>query len=170
MLSKLIRSTLAVLFLSLPASPQSPAPQKTPALIPLEAFLGEWSCSGKFEGSGKVIEAHQSFRYDLDNKWILFRHDDQPPFLYHALAEWGWDKPRNELVMFVQDSGGGIRKFHSPGMQSGELVWDGDALRAPDPERERFTFQTIDSSHFKVSYFVLRDNAWKLVDASLCSK
>jgi hypothetical protein len=145
-------------------------PKSVDPLAPLAVFLGEWNCAGKFESNGKAIEARQSFRTDLDGKWILFRHDDKPPFVYHALAEWGWDKDRAEFVMFVQDSFGGVRKFHSTGLQANQLVWNGDVFRAPSPEGERFTFEPLDASHFRVSYFVLRNDAWKLVDASTCSK
>jgi hypothetical protein len=152
------------------SSRQQPPAAAESAVAPLSVFLGEWNCAGKFAGSGKAIEAHLTFTSDLEGKWILFRHDDKPPFSYHALAEWGWDKDHSEFVMFVQDSAGGVRKFHSAGFQANQLVWDGDALRLPAKDDQRFTFQTIDAAHFHVSYFVLRDSAWKLVDSSSCAK
>jgi hypothetical protein len=117
-----------------------------------------------------VIEAHLSFKYDLEGKWILFRHDDKPPFGYHALSEWGWDSARNEFVMFVEDSSGGIRKFHAPAFKANQIVWTGDALGTSGTENQRFVFEIIDANHFQVSYSLLKDGSWKLVDSSNCSR
>ena len=40
----------------------------------------------------------------LDQKFMLFQHDDKPPHNYHALAEWGWDETGKRFVSTVQDS------------------------------------------------------------------
>jgi hypothetical protein len=140
------------------------------SLAPLSRFIGDWDCSGKFASSNKVIEAHVGFKYDLEGKWIFFRHDDKPPFAYHALAEWGWDRARNEFVMFVEDSGGGIRKFHAPGSPENQIIWTGDALHSPAAEDQRLVFEIRDANHFQFSYFSLKGASWRLVDSSTCSK
>jgi len=158
---------LVTLLLLLPVLAFSqPAASPIAALSP---FLGEWDCAGKFEVSGKTIEAHVSLRYDLDQRWIVFRHDDKPPFPYHALAQWGWDDARKEFVMLVEDSGGGVRQFRAPGVNGREIVWTGDALGSQSPPAQRFTFKSIDATHFFTSYSVLRGSAWVLVDSSTCT-
>jgi hypothetical protein len=139
-------------------------------LAPLSVFIGEWDCAGTFANSGKSIEAHLSFKYDLEEQWILFRHDDKPPFSYHALSEWGWDSARMEFTMLVQDSTGGLRSFQSAGLHEKKITWDGDVLQSEKPTDQRFVFETIDSSHFRVSYFRQTDGGWRLVDSSTCSK
>jgi hypothetical protein len=162
----------AIIGVVLPLHSQEKRPLVTNGgnLSSLSLFIGEWDCSGKFAVSNKAIEAHLSFKYDLEGKWILFRHEDKPPFAYHALAEWGWDGARNELVMFVEDSGGAIRKFRAPALKEGQIVWTGDALRASGPDDQRFVFKIVDATHFQVSYSVRKNGSWKLVDSSNCSR
>ena len=146
------------------------SPGLKPELSPLGFFAGDWECSGKFDSSGRTIEAHQHFAADLDGGWVLFRHDDRPPFHYHSLAEWGWDASRKEFVMTVQDSAGGLRLFHSNGWNSTQLQWDGDALGGSAVPGQRFSFERLDDRHFKVSYFALKNGDWSRVDSSTCSK
>jgi hypothetical protein len=149
---------------------QATHPELKPAVVPMGYFLGVWECSGKFDSSGKTIEAHQQFASDLDGAWITFRHDDKPPFGYHSLAEWGWDATRKEFVMIAQDSGGGVRVFRSSGWNATQLQWDGEALGSSSAPTQRFTFERLDDRHFKVSYFTLRSGDWSRVDSSTCSK
>src|SRR5579864_9634669 len=66
-------------------------PELKPELSSLAYFAGDWECSGKFDSSGKAIDAHQHFVHDLNGAWLLFLHVDKFPFRYHALADWGWD-------------------------------------------------------------------------------
>jgi len=141
-----------------------------PAISSLAYFLGDWECSGKFNSSGKTIEAHQHFAPDLDGAWIVFRHDDKPPFGYHAAAQWGWDASQKKFVMTVQDSGGGERLFLSSGWDSAQLVWDGDAIGGASRPAQRFSFERLDDRHFKVSYFTLKNDNWSRMDASTCVK
>jgi hypothetical protein len=155
---------------SLPFPLLAAAPQLKPALVPLAYFTGDWECSGKFDSSGKTIEAHQSFASELDGSWMTFRHDDKPPFGYHSLAEWGWDSDNKKFVMIAQDSTGGARMFHSEGWNGSQLQWDGDAIGSSSNPTQRFSFERIDDRHFKVSYFALKNDAWSRVDASTCSK
>lgn len=165
--------TIAAFLLMMPLSVMSQTPAKSdlsPTLSSLAYFLGDWGCSGKFDSSGKTIDAHQRFSTDLDGAWILFRHDDKPPFSYHALSEWGWDADRKKFVMTVQDSGGGARVFFSTGWSSGLLQWDGDAIGSVAAPTQRFSFERVDDLHFKVSYFTRKKDDWSRMDASTCTR
>jgi hypothetical protein len=175
--SQLSRLGLAIvvagLLFSLPeaASSQTPSvPQLKDFLSPLAYFAGDWECSGKFDSSGKAIEAHQRFAPELDGAWMTFRHDDKPPFGYHALAEWGWDAARKGFVMTVQDSAGGWRLLRSSGWNSEILQWDGGSASASSDPNERFSFERLDDRHFIVSYFTLKNGGWSRMDSSTCSK
>ena len=165
--------TVAVFLLMVPASLISQTAGNRalkPALSAMAFFLGDWECSGKFDSSGKTIEAHLHFKSDLNGAWLLFRHNDKPPFNYHSLAEWGWNASRKELVMTVQDSAGGIRLFRSNGWNSTQLQWDGNAMDATSVPGQRFNFERLDDRHFKVSYFTLKNGDWSRVDSSTCTK
>lgn len=154
------------------AQDKSPAPaqEKSPAPVTdLNFFAGKWSCNGKFVKSGKEISADVSFEPVLDGKWIMFRHDDRPPFSYHAIAEWGWDAKKNAFVSTVQDSAGGLRLFHSSGWSGQKLTWDGGDLTDSQPN-QRFEFDRLGTDQFKVTYSVQKDGQWHDVDASTCKK
>jgi hypothetical protein len=162
---------VALCLISVPARSQSTeGVQIKPALSSLGYFSGDWECAGKFDSSGKTIEAHQHFAPELDGAWISFRHDDKPPFGYHSLAEWGWDATRKEFIMIAQDSTGGVRVFRSSGWNSTQLQWDGDALGSSSAPSQRFTFERLDDRHFKVSYFTLKGGDWSRMDSSTCNK
>lgn len=147
-----------------------PSSDLKPELSALSYFAGDWDCSGKFDSSGKSINAHQNFAPELGGAWMFFRHDDKPPFSYHALSEWGWDANGKQFVMTAQDNFGGVRLFHSSGWNLTQLQWDGDAIGATTAPAQRFTFERIDDHHFKVSYFTRKADNWSRVDASTCSK
>jgi hypothetical protein len=144
--------------------------QVKPALSSLAYFTGDWECSGKFDSSGKSIDAHQHFAPELDGNWISFRHDDKPPFGYHSLAELGWDAESKKFVMIVQDSIGGARLFRSTGWNAAQLQWTGDALGSASAPGQQFTFERLDDRHYRMSYFVRKKADWSRVDSSLCSK
>src|SRR5262249_59045780 len=118
-----------------------------PAIASLGYFAGDWECSGKFDSSGKTIEAHQSFSPDVDGAWMSFRHDDKPPFGYHAFAEWGWDAKQKKFVMIAMDSAGGSRLFQSDGWNGTLLQWDGDAIGTTSAPSQRFSFERLDDRH-----------------------
>ena len=161
--------TLPVLSSSLPPRPADNVQLKT-LLESFSYFEGAWDCAGKFDSSGKTIEAHEHFAADLDGTWLFSRHDDKPPLKYHAQAQWGWDSSRKGFVMLVQDSAGGAREFHSEGWDSGRLQWDGDALGSTSAPSQRFAFERLDDRHFKVSYFTRKSGDWSRMDSSTCSK
>jgi hypothetical protein len=158
-----------ILQLAIPFQVRAAAPELKQELSSLAYFLGDWDCTGRFDASGKVIAAHQHFAPELEGAWITFRHDDTPPFNYHALSEWGWDSGQKKFVMTVQDNFGGARVFYSSGWNSTQLQWEGDAMGVSAPT-QRFTFERVDDRHFKVSYFTLKNNVWSRMDSSTCSK
>ena len=158
------------LFLSLAIAAQCQTASTNKSVADLQWFSGHWSCDGKFAGSGKPISADVSFEPVLESKWMLFRHDDRPPFSYHALSEWGWDEKGQQYISTVQDSTGGIRLFYSHGFSDSKLVWDGKALGNPSAPAERFEFAKNDSNVFTVSYSFQKDGQWRAVDTSICTR
>lgn len=168
---RLLLAMAGTMFLpSLLVRASAAAPDLKPAVSSLAYFTGDWECSGKFDASGKAIDAHLQFTPDLDGAWLMFRHDDKPPFGYHALAEWGWDDSRKEFLMTVQDSAGGTRIFRSSGWNGTQLQWTGDSIGSSAPPTQRFSFERLEGRHFKVSYFILKNGNWSRVDSSTCSK
>jgi hypothetical protein len=139
-------------------------------LVELHWFAGSWSCEGSFTASGKAISADLSFEPALENKWLLFRHDDRPPFSYHALSEWGWDDKGQQYISTVQDSTGGIRVFYSPGFSDSRLLWEGKALLNPAAPAERFEFTKNAANMFTVRYWFQKNGQWQAVDASTCTR
>jgi len=161
---------LSLASLALATAAQSQTTSTGKGVADLQWFSGHWSCDGKFIGSGKVISADVSFEPALENKWILFRHDDRPPFSYHALSEWGWDEKGQQYVSTVQDSAGGARLFYSHGFVDSKLVWEGKALGYPAASGERFEFTKNGANGFTVSYSFQKDGQWQRVDTSVCSR
>ena len=165
-----IDSICLALFLSLAIAPKCQTASTAKSVADLQWFSGRWSCDGKFSRSGKTISADLSFEPMLQGKWMLFRHDDRPPFSYHALSEWGWDEKGQQYISTVQDSTGGIRVFYSPGFSDSKLVWDGRALGNPAAQAEQFEFEKIGPSAFTVSYSFQQEGKWQAVDKSTCTR
>lgn len=159
---------LGALFLSPASAAQGQTASANKGMAELQWFAGHWSCEGKFVRSGKAISADLAFEPTLENKWMLFRHDDRPPFSYHALSEWGWDEKGQQYVSTVQDSTGGIRLFYSRGFSDSKLVWDGKTLGDPAAPSERFEFVKSGANIFTVSYSFQKDGQWQAVDMSTC--
>jgi Protein of unknown function (DUF1579) len=155
----------SLLVLALPCTSQNTSPH---GVSDLQYFLGEWDCAGKFARSGASIEAHLKFEAVLDQKFVLFRHDDKPPHNYHALAEWGWDESGKRFVSTVQDSSGGTRLFHSSGWQGEQLTWEGGAVGGADDQQ--FLFEKISPQQFRISYAVQKNGSWAPVDVSTCTR
>ena len=126
-------------------------------------------CEGKFT-SGKSISANLSFETTLDDNWILFRHDDNPPFSYHALSEWGWDQKSQQFVSLVEDSAGGARAFYSSGWKDGKLLWEGGSLGLGSTHSERFEFTKLDENAFQVAYSYSKNANWTPIDTSQCTR
>jgi len=70
----------------------------------LEYFVGDWHCDGKFNSNGKGISAKLHFESVLDGRFMIFKHDDEPPFGYHAHAYWGWDKAGAQFLSTIHSS------------------------------------------------------------------
>jgi hypothetical protein len=157
-----------ILLLEIAAQGQTALTNKS--IADLHWFSGHWSCEGKFIRPGKAISADVSYEPALENKWMLFRHDDRPPFSYHAISEWGWDEKGQRYVSTVQDSTGGIRLFYSGGFADSRLVWDGQALGDPAAAAERFEFVKNGPDIFTVSYSFQKDGQWQAVDSSTCTR
>jgi len=165
-----VRLYLVVVF-CLPLAPRVHAQSKTdsPAPTPsLDFFAGRWHCDGKFTSSGKSISARLVFEPILGGKFLLFRHDDEPPFGYHAWSEWRWDASAGQFVSTVQDSGGGIRLFRSPGWIGQTFVWSGGDLQ--NSSDQRFVFERLDNRNFRVSYSHKKNDSWLAVDSSACRR
>jgi hypothetical protein len=135
---------------------------------PFASFVGRWHCDGKFARNGKPISANLVFESILRGRFILFRHDDELPFNYHAWSEWGWDANRRQFISTIQDISGGVRLFRSPGWVEGTLTWSGGDL--PDSSDQRFVFERLGDRKFRVSYFQKNEDSWQAVDSSSCSR
>ena len=155
----------SVLFSSY-ASAQSKIELAKP-LQPLALFVGKWHCEGKFS-NGTAISASVSFEPILNGNFLLFRHDDEPPFGYHAWSEWGWDAATRQFISTIQDLTGGLRLFRSPGWTEQTLTWTGGNL--PDSADQKFVFGRMETSKFRVSYSYKKNDTWVPVDASVCSR
>jgi uncharacterized membrane protein YphA (DoxX/SURF4 family) len=71
-----------------PPAPVRAALPNAPQAGQFDYFLGSWRCAGTLARSGAPVEADLHFDKALDDRWLVFRHDDRPPNRYHALAEW----------------------------------------------------------------------------------
>jgi len=158
----------SVPFVCLALAPRVHTQSKPDTPESLAFFVGSWHCDGKFTGSGKPISANLKFESILGGKFLLFKHDDEPPFNYHAWSEWGWDTKAGQFVATTQDSAGGVRLFRSPGWISQSLIWTGGSL--PDSLDQRFVFERLDSNAFRVSYSYNKDGSWVAVDSSSCNR
>ena len=146
-------------------SPRSLAGSNVPP-EPFSSFIGRWHCDGKFASDARPISANLAFESILDGKFMLFRHDDEPPFNCHAWSEWGWDATARQFVSTTQDSAGGIRLFVSSGWEGQTLTWSGGNL--PDSSDQRFVFERLGERNFRVSYFHKKGASWLAVDSSSC--
>jgi hypothetical protein len=147
------------------------AQSKTDSVDPIQSlsfFTGNWHCDGKFATSGKSISANLVFEPILNGKFLLFKHDDEPPFTYHAWSQWGWDNNAHQFISTVQDVTGGLRLFRSPGWVDKTLMWSGGNL--PDSSDQQFVFQRIDDNSFRVNYSYKKSGSWLAVDSSLCTR
>jgi len=148
---------------------------ESPLRLPKELsafFAGEWSGNGEF-ANGKKITADVSFKPDLDDQWLIYRHTDRAPGLYKALGMWGIERSSKRLIMIVNDNFGGMRLFTSEGWVNGAVVFQKDtaimpASPATAPQqviRERFSFERQADDMFKMTYETSNDGkTWRLGD------
>lgn len=158
-------------FLS-PAPPEAaadPAPVLASALQSLAFFEGHWSCAGKFVKSGKPISSNETFTTDLNGHWLALRHDDQPPYQFHALELWGYNKGSKQFIGYVFDNFSGIRHFTSSGWEGKRLVWTNAV--ATGGVTDRFVFERKDAATYQVTYAVSRnDKDWTVGDTLACKR
>ena len=60
-------------------------------------FAGAWQCAGRFEPSGKPIEASVRFDWNEAAGALVKHHDDRSPNLYHAVELWGSDGQAGQI-------------------------------------------------------------------------
>lgn len=143
------------------------APSLQPNLQPLAGFIGSRSCKGSFIKSGKAITSTETVRPDLSGHWLTLRHDDEPPFSFHALELWGYDATAGRFVAYMYDSGGGMREFTSPGWEGDSFTWTNVDTSAP--KRDRFVFDRGPQGAYRFTYEVSADgNTWSGVDSLTC--
>jgi hypothetical protein len=148
----------------------SPIKLKTP-IESFSPFQGKWTCDGVFPKSGKRIDSQIVFAPDLEGAWLAVRHDDMPPDRFHALELWGYDSATKNLVAFIYDNFGGVRKFTSAGPANDQLIWKGESTKADPPITERFIFNFKDPGQLIVNYEVERGSAdWVIGDTLTCKK
>jgi hypothetical protein len=154
---------LVLLLLCTTPALRSQTPTVHPGLF--EYFTGHWHCAGAF-ASGKPIASDAAFTPDLENHWLQYRHDDEPPNRYHALSIWGIDAHTNRLVSAVHDNFGGVRFFVSSGWDGQRVIFDNDT------DHSRFTYTVDTPTAFRMRYEVSRDSArtWTLGDSLRCVK
>lgn len=148
-------------------TPSQTAPALQPALAPLAGFLGTRHCAGSFLKSGKAISATETVSADLAGFRLTLRHDDEPPFSFHALEVWGYDDQANRYTAHIYDNFGGSREFTAPG-------WEGERLTLTNvdtsaPKRDRFVFDKVPGG-YRYTYEVSGDGAsWTGVDSLTCT-
>jgi len=111
-----------------------------------------------------------TFKPDLNGSWLILRHDDRPPNIFHAIELWGFDETAKTYVAVIADSGGGFRLFTSPGWTGESFVWTGDGLPSRQNGTQRFTFEKKNAGEFVITYHVLQNEEWKPVDTLACEK
>jgi hypothetical protein len=152
-----------------PQASASAPHQLVAELQPLSFFEGQWNCAGKFVESGKPIHAEESFAPELNGHWLRMRHDDQPPFPFHALELWGYDRTAKRFSAYIFDNFSGIRHFTSPGWSNDNLVWTDTVSNRG--VTDRFMFKRQADGGYRVSYAVNRDGkSWATADTSLCQR
>ncbi len=144
------------------------APSLQPGLQPLAGFIGSRHCSGSFLKSGKAISATETVAGDLSGRWLTLRHDDEPPFSFHALELWGYDSKAARYTAHVFDNFGGGREFTSPGWEGDHLTWTNVDTGAP--KRDRFVFERQPDAGYRYTYEVSTDGStWTGVDSLTCT-
>jgi hypothetical protein len=149
----------------------SAEPKLKKELESLQGLAGVWHCQGVFPASGKKIESQIAFTPDLEGAWLVMRHDDMPPNLFHALEMWGFDKDAKQFVAFIYDNFGGVRKFTSAGWEEQKLIWMGETSAATPPLTERFVFKRDSPEQLVVNWEVKKGTAdWTVGDTLACKK
>jgi hypothetical protein len=140
----------------------------------IESFAplqGKWTCQGVFPSSGKKIESQIAFAPDLDGAWLVKRHDDLAPNLFHDAEYWGYDSTAKQFVAFIYDNFGGVRKFTSSGWADDKLTWLGEPSKSDPPRLERFVYKRDSPTQIEVNWEIKKGTAdWAIGDTLTCKK
>jgi len=171
----LLVSTLCLAPLRIPAQQAKSSETAEPKLKKeIESFAplqGRWSCAGVFPSSGKKIESQIAFAPDLDGAWLVKRHDDLPPNVFHAAEYWGFDSAAKQFVAFIYDNFGGVRKFTSSGWADDKLIWLGEPSKSDPPRLERFVYKRDTPTQIEVNWEVKQGaKDWAIGDTLTCRK
>ena len=132
---------------------------------------GRWSCQGVFPSNGKRIESRIAFAPDLDGAWLVKRHDDLPPNVFHDAEYWGFDFGAKQFVAFIYDNFGGVRKFTSSGWAEDKLIWLGEPSKSDPPRLERFVYKRDSAGQIEVNWEVKQGTKdWSVGDTLTCKK
>lgn len=72
-----------------------------------------------------------------------------------------------KFVSTIQDLTGSTRRFRSPGWADRTLTWTGGIPEASD---QKFIFEGLESSKFRVSYSYKKNDVRTAVDSSVCTR
>jgi len=167
MRTRLLLTAMLLLEACASAPPQA-GPGLQAALEPLAGFIGTRHCAGSFLKSGTAISSTETVSPDLSGHWLMLRHDDEPPFAFHALEMWGYDGTAGHFTAYMYDSGGGVRKFVSPGWEGARFTWTDVDTSAP--KRDHFVFEKQPQGAYRFTYEVSTDGvSWTGVDSLTCT-
>jgi len=159
--------TRQLLVLALAAAGLHTGPASAAGAPPLAWFAGAWQCAGKFEASGKPIEAQLRFEWSEGSGALVKHHDDRLPNSYHAIELWGANGPAG-LAATIVDTFSGTRLFASPGWANETLAWTRMADGKPV---ERFTYAREGQDRLKVEWATSKDGStFKLGDTLFCER
>ena len=134
-----------------------------------QLLVGQWKCRGQF-ANGKAITSSESFAPLFGGRWLLERHQDEPPFNYEAHALWGFDPRTAVFTLSIYDNFGGQRLFTSHGWQQGALTFEARPLLSPPAHQERFIYKSAGAG-YSVEYQILdHTGSWKQGDALECRR
>jgi hypothetical protein len=145
------------------------AQQATADPTMMKFFVGNWGCAGEF-ASGKKIEADVSFAWELDGKWLLYRHEDRPPERFKATAMWGVDEASGKPISVMEDNFGNARLFTSEGWKDGAVTFSRTEFIGQKISPERFRYERQSDNGFKMTYERLVDAQWKMGDFIVCTR
>jgi hypothetical protein len=150
------------------AAGSGPSAALADSLQPLDFFQGRWSCQGEFPRTGKHISSEERFAPDLVGRWLVMRHDDHPPFGFHALEMWGYDTAQKRFVDYAFDNVPEVREYVSLGWVGSQLTW---TLPGQSGKADRFVFMRQSQAQYQVDYSItLGGKAWILVDTLTCRR
>jgi hypothetical protein len=152
-------------------APESAEPKLKKEIALFAPLQGKWSCQGVFPSNGKKIESQIAFAPDLDGAWLVKRHDDLPPNLFHDAEYWGFDSAGKQFVAFLYDNFGGVRKFTSSGWADDKLTWLGEPSKSDPPRLERFVYKRDSPTQIEVNWEVKPGaKDWAIGDTLTCKK